>query len=104
MVKIVEMDERITLDKQLDEDVGPIVMMNKFNVYPQEVDEFMQVFGRLQRHSNSNLVSFQPSCIAVLVEVLHLLIMSFGNLQDTLNRHLIDQSLDRIWPVCCPIR
>ena len=38
MVKIVEMDERITLEKQLDEDVGPIVEMNKFNVDPQEID------------------------------------------------------------------
>ena len=32
MVKIVETDERITLEKQLDEDVGPIVVMNKFNL------------------------------------------------------------------------
>jgi hypothetical protein len=40
MVKIVEIDERIPLEKQLDEDVGPIVVMNKFNVDPQEVDEF----------------------------------------------------------------
>ena len=46
MVKIVEMDERITLAKQLDEDVGPIVMMNKFNVNPDEVDEFLKVFAK----------------------------------------------------------
>jgi hypothetical protein len=38
MVKIVEMDERITLEKQLDEDVGPIIVMNKFNVGPDEID------------------------------------------------------------------
>lgn len=46
MVEIVEMDKRITLEKQLDEDVGPIVVMNKFNVDPQEVDEFLQVFAK----------------------------------------------------------
>jgi hypothetical protein len=34
MVKIVEMDDRITLEKQLDEDAGPIIVMNKFNVGP----------------------------------------------------------------------
>ena len=45
MVKIVEMDEQITLEKQLDEDVGPIVAMNKFNVDPLEVDEFLKVFA-----------------------------------------------------------
>ena len=46
MVKIVETDERITLEKQLDEDVGPIIVMNKFNVDPQEIDEFLQVFAK----------------------------------------------------------
>jgi heme-degrading monooxygenase HmoA len=46
MVKIEETDERITLEKQLDEDVGPIVVMNTFNVDPQEVDEFLQVFAK----------------------------------------------------------
>jgi quinol monooxygenase YgiN len=42
MAKIVEMDERITLEKQLDEDMGPIVFMNKFSVNPNDVDEFLK--------------------------------------------------------------
>jgi heme-degrading monooxygenase HmoA len=46
MVIIVEMDERITLEKQLDKDVGPIIVMNKFNVDLQEIDEFLQVFAK----------------------------------------------------------
>ena len=46
MVKIVQMDERITLEKQLDEDAGPIVVMNKFNVGPDEIDEFLKVFAK----------------------------------------------------------
>ena len=47
MVIIVETDDRITLEKQLDEDVGPITVMNKFNVDPQEeIDEFLQVFAK----------------------------------------------------------
>ena len=40
------MDEKITLAKQLDEDVGPIVMMNRFNVGLDEVDEFLKVFAK----------------------------------------------------------
>ena len=44
MVKIVEAVERITLEKQLDEDVEPIVEMNKFNVDPRELDEFLKLF------------------------------------------------------------
>ena len=46
MVKIVEMDERITLEKQLDEDAGPIIVMNKFNVGPDEINEFLKVFAK----------------------------------------------------------
>ena len=46
MVKIVEMDEKITLAKQLDEDAGPIIVMNKFNVGPDEIDEFLKVFAK----------------------------------------------------------
>ena len=46
MVIIVETDDRITLEKQLDEDVGPVIVMNKFNVDPQEIDEFLQVFAK----------------------------------------------------------
>ena len=46
MVKIVEMDERITLEKQLDKDAGPIIVMNKFNVGPDEIDEFLKVFAK----------------------------------------------------------
>jgi hypothetical protein len=30
MVKIVEMDESITLKAQFEEDVGPVVLLNKF--------------------------------------------------------------------------
>jgi heme-degrading monooxygenase HmoA len=45
-MKILEMDERIPIEKQLDEDVGPIVAMNMLNVDPQEVNEFMQVFAK----------------------------------------------------------
>ncbi len=46
MVKIVETDERIALEKQSDEDVGPVIVMNRFNVDPQEIDEFLQVFTK----------------------------------------------------------
>ena len=50
MVKIVETDERITLEKQLDEDVGPIVVMNKFNVDPKKLMSFYRYSLRLQKY------------------------------------------------------
>ena len=42
MVKIVETDERVTLEKQLNENTGPIVFMNKFNVNTDDVNEFLK--------------------------------------------------------------
>jgi hypothetical protein len=35
-VKIFEMDEKVTFSEQLEENIGPIVLINKFNVKPNE--------------------------------------------------------------------
>jgi heme-degrading monooxygenase HmoA len=45
MVKIVEMDEIVTLKSQLEEDVGPVILLNKFTVQPEDVDQFLKVFA-----------------------------------------------------------
>jgi heme-degrading monooxygenase HmoA len=44
MVKIIEMDENVTLKSQLEEDAGPVIVLNKFTVKPEDVDEFLKVF------------------------------------------------------------
>ena len=44
MVKIIEMDENVTLKSQLDQDVGPVVLLNKFTVKPEDVDQFLKIF------------------------------------------------------------
>jgi heme-degrading monooxygenase HmoA len=41
MVKIVEMDENITLKAQLEEDVGSVILLNKFTVKPEDIDQFL---------------------------------------------------------------
>jgi heme-degrading monooxygenase HmoA len=45
MVKIVEMDESVTLKSQLEEDVGFVILLNKFTVKPEDVDQFLKVFA-----------------------------------------------------------
>jgi heme-degrading monooxygenase HmoA len=50
MVKIVETDERVTLSTQLEEDVGAVILMNKFNVGHDEVEEFLKVFEETTRY------------------------------------------------------
>jgi heme-degrading monooxygenase HmoA len=44
MVRIIEMDEKVTIKSQLEEDVGPVIVLNKFTVKPEDVDEFLRVF------------------------------------------------------------
>jgi quinol monooxygenase YgiN len=49
MVKIIEMDENVTLKSQLEEDVGPVIVLNKFTVKPEDVDEFLKVFSEITK-------------------------------------------------------
>lgn len=45
MVKFDEMDEKVTLDKQLKENVSPVILINKFNVKPEEADQFLKAWA-----------------------------------------------------------
>jgi quinol monooxygenase YgiN len=45
MPKIVEMDERVTVFTQTNEDVGPVILINKFSVDPKESDEFLKAWA-----------------------------------------------------------
>src|SRR5919106_2063787 len=42
MAKLVEMDERVSIFTQMEEDVGPVILINKFSVDPQELDQFLK--------------------------------------------------------------
>jgi hypothetical protein len=42
MVRFVEMDERVGIFAQMEEDVGPVILINKFNLNPEEFDLFMK--------------------------------------------------------------
>ena len=46
IVKLVEMDDKITLSEQMEEEnVGPVILINKFNVKPEEVDQFLRAWA-----------------------------------------------------------
>jgi quinol monooxygenase YgiN len=49
MVKIIEMDENVTLKSQLEEDVGPVILLNKFTVQPEDVDQFLKAFTEITK-------------------------------------------------------
>jgi quinol monooxygenase YgiN len=42
MAKLVEMDEQVSVFTQMEEDVGPVILINKFSVDPQEFDQFLK--------------------------------------------------------------
>ena len=43
MIKLVEMDEKVTISEQMEEkNVGPVIVISKFNVNPEEVDQFLK--------------------------------------------------------------
>jgi quinol monooxygenase YgiN len=43
MAKFVEMDETVTMKDQMEEEVsGPVILINKFNVEPEEIDQFLK--------------------------------------------------------------
>jgi heme-degrading monooxygenase HmoA len=45
IVKLQEMDERTTYVQQLQEDRGPVVLMNQFNVAPEDIERFLEVWA-----------------------------------------------------------
>ena len=42
MAKLVEMDERVGIFTQMEEDIGPVILINKFSVDPNEFDQFLK--------------------------------------------------------------
>jgi quinol monooxygenase YgiN len=46
MAMVVETDEHIKLSEQLEENVGPIVLINKFNVKPEKADQFLKAWEK----------------------------------------------------------
>jgi heme-degrading monooxygenase HmoA len=46
MIKLVEMDEKVTFSEQREEEnVGTVILINKFNVKPDEVDHLLRAWA-----------------------------------------------------------
>jgi quinol monooxygenase YgiN len=45
MVKLVEMDETVTIFNQLEQNTGPVVLINEFDVEPDEADQFIKAWS-----------------------------------------------------------
>jgi heme-degrading monooxygenase HmoA len=64
MIKPTEMDEKVTFSEQLEEDVGPVILINKFNVKPEEMDQFLKVWAAVAKimKQQPRFISTQLHC------------------------------------------
>src|ERR671934_2087956 len=61
MAKFIEIDDHVKFSSQLEEDVGPIVFVNKFTVNPEDIDEFLKAWEAYAAYfkSQPGLISAQ---------------------------------------------
>jgi quinol monooxygenase YgiN len=45
MARLVEMDERVTIFTQMEENVGPVILINKFSVNQEDFDKFLKAWA-----------------------------------------------------------
>ena len=79
MAKVVETDEHVMLSDQLDEDVGPIILINKFNVKPEEADQFVKAWEKDAAYFKSQPGFISAHSIEELVVAVYSSTMQFGN-------------------------
>jgi hypothetical protein len=63
MAKLVEMDERVGIFTQMEEDVGPVILINKFSVDPKEFDQFLKGYA-----ADSEKFKQQPGLISIAID------------------------------------
>jgi hypothetical protein len=103
MVKIIEMDEDVTLKSQMKEEVS-VILLNKFTVKPEDVDQFLKLFA-----ATTEMFKQQPGFISAQLHrgiggsstFFNYVIWESANI---LNGPLIGRSSDQVWLTFFPIR
>jgi hypothetical protein len=101
MLKMVEMDENITLAAQLEENDGrPLILINKFNVKPEDVDQLLRAWGsRCSIILSRNRDSFLHNFLQCHDEFACLSITQYGSLQSTLSKRQAILHLDQLFQI-----
>ncbi len=58
-MKFVEMDEQVTMQMQMEENVSPVILINTFKVKSEDVDQFLQAWA-----ADAVWMKQQPGCIS----------------------------------------
>lgn len=59
MIKLDEMDEKVPFSAQMEEKVGPVIVISKFNMNPEDVDQFLKEWA-----SGAKIMKRQPGFIS----------------------------------------
>src|ERR687888_802218 len=59
LVKLVEMDEKVKFLAQMEEDVAPVILINKFSMKEEDVDEFLRAWA-----ASAEIMKRQPGLIS----------------------------------------
>jgi hypothetical protein len=70
----------------MDSQVGPVILINKFNVKEEQVQEFLEAWQMMLSTLNNNQGSFLHSFIVELVEAACFSTTPFGNQNERLKR------------------
>src|SRR5687767_11481451 len=90
MAKFVEMDDRVKFKDQIEEKImGSVILINKFNVAPGKVEQFLKDWGE-----DATNFKQQPGFISAQLhkgigKVVYLLIMQFGSQWNIIRKGLI---------------
>ncbi|TVP40396.1 hypothetical protein [Candidatus Nitrosocosmicus arcticus] len=82
MPKIVDLDEKVDIKTQLEENVRVVILVNKFVVKPTDRVQFLKVFEKTTKFMKTQPGLSQPNFIKALLEAIHSLSMLFANLQN----------------------
>jgi heme-degrading monooxygenase HmoA len=59
LVKLIEMDENVKLSTQMEANVAPVILINKFSVKAEDVDEFLRAWT-----ASAAIMKRQPGLIS----------------------------------------
>jgi heme-degrading monooxygenase HmoA len=59
VVKLIEMDEKVNFSTQMEVNVAPVILINKFNVNTEEVDQFLRAWS-----ADAAIMKQQPGFIS----------------------------------------
>ena len=90
MAKFVEMDDRVKFKDQIEEKImGSVILINKFNVKPNKVEQFLKDSVEALPDLNKNQDLFLHNYIEGLEKVVFSLTMQFGSQWSIIRKRLI---------------